>query len=301
MTGRLILTRGIPASGKSTWAKEWVAEDPENRIRLNRDDLRSMIGATGFDYSTEQLVTHIQQEGARKALKAGKSVVIDDTNLRAKYAREWFKIGPVEFVDFPIDLDEAIERDRVRLELQHGGVGEQVIRGFHQRFITPNKGNLPPAPEATPAPKVEPYVPDLGLQPAIIVDTDGTVARMDGRSPYDYSAVDTDLPVHEVINLVRYLSTDHYVIGVSGRPEDKAGPATLAWWRQHGIPFDEFYFRPAERPDDRDDLVKLDIFNEHIRDRYNVVGVFDDRLRVVRMWHALGLTTYRVGDPDADF
>lgn len=301
MTGRLVLTRGIPASGKSTWAKRWVAQDRANRVRLNRDDLRAMVGAKGFDHSTEQLVTHIQQEGARKALKAGKSVVIDDTNLRAKYVREWFKVGPVEFVDFPIDLDEAIERDRLRLELQHGGVGEQVIRSFHQRFIAPNKGALPAAPEPEAAPTIERYTPDRGLEAAVIVDTDGTVAKMDGRSPYDYSAVDTDLPVADVIDLVRLLSRDHRIIGVSGRPEDEAGAATLEWWRRHDIPFDEFYFRPADKKELRDDLVKLEIFNEHLRDRFNVVGVLDDRLRVVRMWHALGLTTYRVGDPDADF
>jgi predicted kinase len=38
--GKLILTRGVPASGKSTWAKAWVEEDPLNRVRVNRDNLR---------------------------------------------------------------------------------------------------------------------------------------------------------------------------------------------------------------------------------------------------------------------
>jgi len=297
MTGSIVLTRGIPASGKSTWAKQWVAEDPANRVRLNRDDLRTMIGATDFDFATEKLVTHLQHEGARQALKAGKSVVIDDTNLRAKYVRAWFAIGPVEFRDFPIDLELAIVRDKKRVK----GVGESVIRGFHQKFITPNKGSLPPIPEQEATPAVEPYVPNTDLPVAIIVDTDGTVARMDGRSPYDYTQVHTDLPVADVVALVRYLAADHQVIGVSGRPEDEAGKDTLAWWQRHGIPFDEFYFRPADRKDVRDDIIKRDIFDEHIRHNYNVVGVFDDRLRVVRMWHALGLTTYRVGDPDADF
>ena len=34
---RIILTRGIPASGKSTWAKQEVIKDPEHSIRINRD------------------------------------------------------------------------------------------------------------------------------------------------------------------------------------------------------------------------------------------------------------------------
>lgn len=41
---RIILTRGIPASGKSTWAKQEVLKDPEHSIRINRDDLRNMCG-----------------------------------------------------------------------------------------------------------------------------------------------------------------------------------------------------------------------------------------------------------------
>ena len=41
---KIILTRGIPGSGKSTWAKAWVAESPETRIRLNWDDMRNMLG-----------------------------------------------------------------------------------------------------------------------------------------------------------------------------------------------------------------------------------------------------------------
>lgn len=45
---RIILTRGIPASGKSTWAKQEVLKDPEHSIRINRDDLRNMSGKFGF-------------------------------------------------------------------------------------------------------------------------------------------------------------------------------------------------------------------------------------------------------------
>lgn len=41
---KIIICRGIPASGKSTWAKQWVLEDPEHRIRINQDDIRNMLG-----------------------------------------------------------------------------------------------------------------------------------------------------------------------------------------------------------------------------------------------------------------
>lgn len=32
---KLIICRGIPASGKTFWAKKWVLEDSEHRVRIN--------------------------------------------------------------------------------------------------------------------------------------------------------------------------------------------------------------------------------------------------------------------------
>ena len=39
MIKKIIVLQGIPASGKSTWARQWVSEDPEHRVRFNRDSL----------------------------------------------------------------------------------------------------------------------------------------------------------------------------------------------------------------------------------------------------------------------
>lgn len=41
---KIILTRGIQGSGKSTWAKKWCEEEPLKRIRWNNDDFRRMMG-----------------------------------------------------------------------------------------------------------------------------------------------------------------------------------------------------------------------------------------------------------------
>ena len=40
----IILTRGIQASGKSTYAEHWAKEKPTERIRINWDSLRNMFG-----------------------------------------------------------------------------------------------------------------------------------------------------------------------------------------------------------------------------------------------------------------
>lgn len=41
---KVIFVRGIQGSGKSTWAKAWALEDPENRLRISWDDIRNMLG-----------------------------------------------------------------------------------------------------------------------------------------------------------------------------------------------------------------------------------------------------------------
>ena len=51
----------------------------------------------------------------------------------------------------------------------------------------------------------------------------------------------------------------------------------------------------------KDSLVKAELFDKHVRHRYHVQGVIDDRLQVCRMWYSMGLPLFRVGDPDADF
>ena len=41
---------------------------------------------------------------------------------------------------------------------------------------------------------------------------------------------------------------------------------------------------------------KLELFNEHVRDRYNILAAFDDRNQVVKLWRQLGITTFQVAD-----
>lgn len=142
------------------------------------------------------------------------------------------------------------------------------------------------------------------MKSAIIVDVDGTLALRGDRSPYDLTKVRQDFvnrPVARVVAL--YKNAGHDVIIMSGR-EEKSREDTAWWLCVNGVPFDMLLMRPEvekgqNQPPDQD--VKLALYREHVEDRFEVVAVFDDRLRVVRMWHSLGLPLFRVGDPDADF
>jgi hypothetical protein len=62
----LIITRGHPASGKSTRAIAWVAERPERRARVNRDCLRAMMhGGRLGTAEQEAMVTAAQHTSDR--------------------------------------------------------------------------------------------------------------------------------------------------------------------------------------------------------------------------------------------
>ena len=77
---KIILTRGIQGSGKSTWAKKWVEEDPTHRVRWNNDDFRRMLGPYWIP-EREYLVTESRSEFLSRAMLFGYDIVIDNMNL----------------------------------------------------------------------------------------------------------------------------------------------------------------------------------------------------------------------------
>lgn len=285
----IILVRGIQASGKSEFAKKWAATDPENRVRVNRDDIRQMVTGTPktlLSHDLESFVTRIEKSVALTALRAGKDVVIDAMNLRSRYVRAWLGLGyPVEFVDFPVSLDLALARNDAR----GGKVPEEVIRATYERLT--NKGKLPDPPTADepPAPVAQ-YVPDESLSRAIIVDLDGTLAHMgDRRGPYDWHKVGGDEVDRAVRTLVNEMGKTHRVIVMSGR-EDVCRSETLRWLRDHEIEWHHLFMRAAgdRRPDT---VVKTELFDRHVRDNFNVAFAVDDRNAVVAGWRAMGIKT----------
>ena len=80
---KLILTRGIQGSGKTYFAKSWVEEDPEHRIRINNDDIRNMLGPYWIP-SRETLVSSTKKEIAHAAMRSNYDIVVDNMNLNPK-------------------------------------------------------------------------------------------------------------------------------------------------------------------------------------------------------------------------
>lgn len=292
----IILTRGIPGSGKSTWAKQMVEASYGTIVRFNRDDMRESIfaGQGVLDAQQEKIITQITEFGVRKALNSGHDVIIDAMNLEPRYLKGWARFGvPVIFKDFPTPVGECIARDNER----ERSVGIRVISEIVKRFKIQDDGTLPPAREITPH-QYTPAPPYSHIKnDAVIVDIDGTLANHEGvRNPYDTTKYHLDGLHEDVERVTSDLEVSLFKIIVSGRSEEFR-KETEGWLANNGVTYDALYMRGAD--DRRDDaLVKHDIFHEHIAPHYNVRGVFDDRGRVLRMWRKIGLTTFAVGDLD---
>lgn len=299
----LIITRGLPGSGKSTFATAWVAEDPAHRAEVNRDQLRKMLHDGVFIRGrdgTEGAVTGVRDAAIESLLRRGVDVVCSDTNLPQRVARDLRKLADVtgaefevrDFTDVPWDV--CVERDKARAE----GVGAEVIMGMHSRFLAGATFPLPiPQRAKTDAPTAVPYVPKPGAPGAVIVDIDGTMALMGDRSPYDWHRVGEDRPNEKVVELVRWLYArdDLQVIFLSGR-DGSCQDDTVDWLTGLGGFEGALLFMRPEGDTRKDSVVKLELFDKHIRDNYDVRFVLDDRDQVVSMWRSLGLSCFQVAE-----
>jgi hypothetical protein len=143
---------------------------------------------------------------------------------------------------------------------------------------------------------IEAYVPPADGPEVLLVDLDGTMCLMGDRGPYDEARVGDDLPNVPVRRLVyAFAAAAVRVVFMSGRSE-KCRAATEAWLDMHYALKYEALFMRAAGDVRKDWVVKAELFDQHIRDRYRVVAVADDRNQVVAMWRSIGLTVFQVAD-----
>lgn len=292
----ITLTRGLPASGKSTWAKQQVAESNGRIVRVNMDDIRAMVGLP-FSKDAEAIALDIQDKAILAAVSAGKDVIVDNTHIEKNMPKRIKKLfdGDVLFKiqDFTdVWATECVRRDALR----DNPVGSDVIRKMAARI---DKWKLT-AEFMNDVVLSAPLEYDPALPWCIVWDTDGTTAKHVARSPYDYSRVLTDAPHEDILIVKKILAedTDIYHLGMSGRP-DSCREDTEKWNKIYHIDFDEFYMRNAATQADWNDAdVKQFMVDNYIRGKYNILAWFDDRDRVVRRLRKLGIRVLQVNYGD---
>ena len=286
---KVYVTVGLPASGKTTFAKDLVKNSNGRVKRINKDDLRALIDCSIWSKDNEKFILKARDAFIAQALKHNYDVVIDDTNLAPKHLEAIRTIAlqfgaEVLIQDFThVPLEECIRRDKQRQNY----VGEDVIKDMHKRFLEKKTVQMNQNVQ---------YVP--GLPDALIVDIDGTIAIMNGRSPYDESKADTDVINKPIVDIVKqYHSIGHKIILCSGRDSGRGLEATKKWLAVNSIPHDALYLR-ASGDTRKDSIVKNEIYNRYIKGKYNISFVLDDRQQVVDEWRNLGLTCLQVAPGD---
>lgn len=296
MTSLVYITTGLPASGKTTAALKMVAESGGRIRRVNLDALRLMLddndGSVRLGRNHEEVVLAVQDAAVLAAVDAGHDVVVDNTHLVSRLPNRYKRLlatrdvrfEVVDFTDVPVEV--CIRRDAARAR----PVGEKVIRDMAGRL----KGKCPfTAEQLNDRPVIEAYVPDWSLPPAVLCDIDNTLALHADRGPYEMEKCETDLVNGPVASaLAVYANTGDRVILLSGRQEE-VRPHTVRWLEANGIRYDELWMRAAG---DRrgDDVVKAELFDAHVRRRFAVRHVWDDRDRVVALWRRMGLSCWQV-------
>lgn len=291
MNKKIILTRGIQGSGKSTWAKAWVAEDPEHRIRINNDDLRNMFGVYWVP-SREDVVSHAKQTIVTYAMGKQYDIVVDNMNLNPKEVQYWTNVVnyyngytktgeryEIEFKDFFTPLEECIRRDAAR----PNPIGEKVIRDTWKRYK-----------HFIQTSEVEKYVDNLrlwdsGKPMCVVIDMDSTVCFNTSKRPWfgdgSTEAMIDDVPNYGVVELIK--AQEYPVVVCTGRNKDQH-KVTREWLANQGIHPIAYYMR--ENGDYRKGVeVKAELMNQ-ILDEYNVLVVFEDCEPIVQKYREMGLT-----------
>lgn len=286
---KMIIMQGLPASGKSTRAKE-IVEAEGNTVRINKDLLRTMLHFDKFTGKNEGATRDAARVLAKHFLSlphGGANVVVDDTNLNPGTLQSWKDLAKevgakiqYERIETPYHI--CLQRDRDREK----HVGDHVITGMALQY-----GFYPK--------------PDKGV---VLCDLDGTLCDIKHRLPFVknipeggkkdwksfFAAIPKDKVRQDVLEMVQgYASKGHQIFFVSARPDTYRGPTEKWLFENYAAPYAGLIMRPGH--DSRDDeLVKGEMYDKYFS-KFPTEAVIDDRPRVIRMWRAKGLNVIDVG------
>lgn len=300
-TKTVVATRGIPASGKTTWVGDKMsALGLGQSARINNDDLATMLHLDPWkiiSHESSTVLASLRAKILQTLLDSMwyETIFIDNTNLSVRSLHELESITARHGATFVVNdeflrvpFDEALRRNEAR----ERPVPYDVMLSMQKKAtaLKPWKPMI--------VPDIKPYHNDIGLPGAVLVDIDGTLAhRYPSRGVHQYDKVHLDIPDRSLVRLVSLLSISDRVIVISGRTED-CREQTRLWLDTHVQPGLELLMRGSGdyRPDW---VVKHELFKEHIENRYHVRFVLDDRDQVVDLWrNRLGLPTYQVAKGD---
>ena len=283
---KLIMMKGLPASGKSTKAKEIVEQG--GWVRLNRDSLRPMLHFGKWSGRNEGLTVDAEIALATHFLKNNTNVVVDDCNLGQSHRYRWSNVARECGAKFEVvSIDIPVSTCRFRDTERENKVGVDVITNMALQY------GMHPDPE----------------KGYVLCDLDGTLCDIKHRlhhvkkEPKDWKSFFAAIP-HDTLRtdvaekVVDFANEGYDIIFVSARPEDYK-KQTLLWLIKNmsdKLPQGFLTLIMRRIGDKRPDTeVKQDILNNYFTDKSKIKVVIDDRPSVIRMWKENGLDVIDVG------
>ena len=130
---------GIPGSGKTTYARRYLAQT----LRISFDDLRLMLTGVAYDSRVETAVITVGHAALEAALARAhvwrRDILLDATNVTRDRRRQYLQLAekyrlPAVAVYVECSLEAALARDRAR----PNRVGDDVVRRYHLQLQPPS-------------------------------------------------------------------------------------------------------------------------------------------------------------------
>jgi predicted kinase len=299
---KLLILVGPPGSGKSSYAKYHLRTE-DNWTRVSRDDFRAMqFQGTLATNKIETMINTAVDASIEAYLTNKTNVIIDATHCKKEYITQFVNkfshLADIHFKVFEVSKEDLEERCKERETNTGKHIPVTVIHKMSQQLE-----HLKTIFDFAPIFKKE--KPQIRFDKSIdkptcyLVDLDGTVADANGRNMFNPTneEVMADIPILPVIKVIQSLALSHKIIFVSGR-EDSTREGTTRWIRKYIFNDETYEITLLMRPQgnyQRDSIIKREILDRDILPYYNVIGVFDDRLQVVReCWNEAGIFCFNV-------
>jgi len=306
---KMFFLKGLPACGKSTKRRALLADlQLQPIVAVNKDEIRIELDIPPGNFFREPEVERIESERIKTVLtNKVENLVLDNTHNDPKYEVRYramaqhygYEFVMIDMSDVPVA--ECIRRDSLREGQEK--VGEKIIMSMYDKYYSPTRPKGKERKERKEKVKFvipEPMVQDPSLPVAAIVDLDGTLSMANGRTWYEYTKADTDtlvVPVHATVKALVATGTIKHVIFLTGREETGREAALKFLDQTAGFPVDgttNILVMKAKGDHRPDTEAKSELFDLHVRGKYNILMVFEDRNRVVEMWRQMGLTVFQV-------
>jgi len=291
MKNKIVFLKGLPGSGKSTFANEFLQANP-GALRLNKDDLRVELFPNKFQRKNEKQVIQTERNRARGAILSGNSIIVDNTHFNPIHERFYRQLAvelgaDFELIEVNTPVFECVRRDNLRRLKGERYVGRDVIMNMawvNNIYRSPNN--------------------------CIVSDMDGTLADCNHRRGFVrnlnndpnwkkdwgtfFALCGKDSLRTEVYDkIIKAKESGLDIILVSARPEHTR-KTTENWLARHSVPHDRLIMR--DNGDSRGDVVvKQEILDKYL-DKSKITLVMDDRPKVIRMWRDNGLNVEDYGN-----